>query len=125
MKFARVLIGALVVLGVLSAIAARPASAEMMCTEEMLPTIASLSDCVSHAYAAGHIDNLGVAQALQATLSTAQAALDRGQPAVAINILQAFIYQVQAQAGVHITADHAQHMIEHAQMVIAALSALP
>lgn len=109
----------------LSAFAVVPALADSMCTEVMAPTVASLYDCVQHAYAQGHINDAGVAQSLLAKLSAAQAAVNQGQPAVAVNILQAFIYEVQAQAGVHILADHAQHLVDHAQMVIQALSAQP
>jgi hypothetical protein len=36
--------------------------------------------------------------------------------------LQAFIQNVEAQAGKHIVAEHAGHLVEHATMVIAALS---
>jgi hypothetical protein len=84
-------------------------------------TIESLVHCVHHAQEMGHIANAGVANALQAKLDGAQAALDRGQPDVAINKLNAFVNQVQAQAGVHIHPAHAEHMIMHARMVIAAL----
>ena len=123
MKFTRILLGAFLVLGVVGAVAVRPAAAQEMCPEGMLPTIASLHHCVEHAYAQGYIDNAGVAQSLLPKLNAAQAALDRGQPAVAARLLQAFINQVQARAGVHIQADHAAHMADHAQMVIDALSA--
>jgi len=63
-----------------------------------------------------------VANSLLAKLDAAQAAVDRGQTSVAINKLQAFINEVQAQAGKHIDSMHAQHMVMHAQLVIQALS---
>jgi hypothetical protein len=85
-------------------------------------TVQSLRDCVVHAAAAGHIDSPGVTKSLLATIDAAQAALDRGQTNVAVNDLQAFIQIVEAQAGKHIVAEHAQHLIEHANMVITALS---
>ncbi len=56
-----------------------------------------------------------------AKLHAAQAAEDRGQTATAVNLLGAFINEVQAQAGKYIAQPHAQHMIMHAQMVIQAL----
>ena len=84
-------------------------------------TIQALHHCVMHAYEMGHIDNVGVTQSLLAKLDAAQAAVDRGQPAVAVNLLQAFVQEVRAQAGQHIQAEHAAHMIMHAQQVIAAL----
>ena len=84
-------------------------------------TIASLHHCVGHAYDMGHITNKGVANSLLAKLDAAQAALDRGQPGVAVNLLHAFINEVNAQAGKHIVADHAGHLVEHARNVITAL----
>ena len=97
------------------------ASDEHMCNRDM-NTLESLHHCVNHALEMGHITNDGVANALLAKLDAAQAALDRGQPAVAVNNLNAFINQVQAQSGKHIDPVHADHMIMHAQMVIATLS---
>jgi len=85
------------------------------------PTIDSLKICVEHAASQGFIDNQGVTNSLLAQLDTAQAALDRGQTSVAINTLQAFINEVQAQAGKHIDQPHAGHLVEHAQLVIQAL----
>lgn len=85
------------------------------------PTISSLKACVQHAAAEGFIDNQGVANSLLAKLDAAQAALDQGQTSVAINQLDAFIREVQAQAGKHIDPMHAQHMVMHAHMVIKAL----
>jgi hypothetical protein len=99
--------------------AAVPAHAQDSCSHE--PTIQSLRECVQHAVMEGHIDNADLAQSLFAKLDAAQSALDRGQPAVAVQILQAFIYEVQAQAGVHIDAEHAVHMVMHAQEIIATL----
>ena len=84
-------------------------------------TIASLVTCVQHCKAQGFIDNRGVANSLLAKLHAAQAAEDRGQTATAVNLLDAFIHEVQAQAGKHIAQPHADHMVMHAQMVIQAL----
>ena len=86
-----------------------------------LGTIESLHHCVNHTLEMGHITNAGVGNALLAKLDGAQAALDGGQPAVAVNKLNAFINQVQAQSGKHIDAVHAEHLIMHAQTVIAAI----
>jgi hypothetical protein len=99
---------------------ARPAAADEMDMCDT-PTVQALHHCVLHAVEMGHIDNAGVARSLLAKLDGAQAALDRNQPAVAVNKLQAFIREVQAQAGRHIQAEHAAHMIMHAENVIAAL----
>lgn len=107
---------------VLSLVVAAPALAMdgHDCSGDMT-TISSLPHCVDHALAMGHIDNAGVAASLQAKLDAAQAALDRGQTGVAINILDAFILEVSAQSGKHIDADHATHLIHHAEMVQMAL----
>ena len=85
------------------------------------PTISSLRTCVQHAADQGFIDNQGVTNSLLAKLDAAQAAQDRGQTSEAINQLDAFIHEVQAQAGKHIDPMHAQHLVMHAQMVIQAL----
>ncbi len=118
------ILSVLVLLALLTAALAVPAFAsdEHTCSHDM-NTVESLHHCVNHALEMGHIANAGVGSALLAKLNAAQAAVavDRGQPAVAINLLNAFINQVQAQSGVQIDATHADHMIMHAQMVIAAL----
>lgn len=107
----------------MAVVAAIPAAAmeEHTCPHDM-NTVDSLYHCVNHALEMGHITNAGVAKSLLAKLDAAQAAVDHGQPEVAAKILNAFINEVQAQAGVHIAPMHAEHMIMHAQMVIAALT---
>ncbi len=85
------------------------------------PTINSLEACVEQAANQGIINNQGVANSLLAKLDAAQAAVDRGQTSVAISKLEAFINEVQAQAGKHIEQEHARHLVEHAQVVIEAL----
>ena len=115
----------LVVLVLLSLSATGTVRAQAMTLETcpMTPTIQALHDCVQHAVDQGLIANAGVATSQFAKLDAAQAALDRGQPTVAVQGLQAFIHAVGAQAGQHIDATHATHMILHAQLVIAALQA--
>jgi hypothetical protein len=85
-------------------------------------TIESLQECVVHAADMGHIVNQGVVKSLLAMLDAAQAALDRGQTHVAVNILHAVIQEIEAQAGKHIDSDHAAHLVSHATHVIEALS---
>jgi hypothetical protein len=101
-----------------------PGTARAQTTDDcaLTPTIASLKTCVEHCAIKGIIDNQGVTNSLLAELDAAQAARDRGQTSVAINDLQAFILEVQAQAGKHIDPMHAQHMVMHAQLVIQALT---
>lgn len=101
--------------------AAAPAWAHEDCPEPMEPTIEALHHCVMHAVEMGHIDQSGIATSLLAKLSAAQAAVDSGRTDTAINILNAFIHEVEAQSGIHIEAEHAAHMISHAEMVIEAL----
>ncbi len=84
-------------------------------------TVQGLRECVTHAASYGHIDNAGITKSLLAKLDAAQGAVDRGQPSVAINHLEAFIREVQAQAGKHIDAEHAGHLVAHATSVIEAL----
>jgi glycerol-3-phosphate O-acyltransferase len=112
---------ALLAVGVMAFRPAVAAAEEMEGPGHGMNTVQSLAMCVEHAASMGAITEAGVANSLLAKVAAAQAAVDRGQPAVAVDILQAFIYEVQAQAGVHIEAEHAQHMIAHAEQVIAAL----
>jgi hypothetical protein len=105
------------VLGVFGAV---PAFAQEM-TECDHTTIQSLADCVAHAEEMGHISNPAVALSLLAKVDAAQTAYDGGRTAVAVRLLNAFIYEVKAQAGVTIDAMHAEHMIMHAEAIQAAL----
>lgn len=84
-------------------------------------TLVSLEHCVHHAIESGDIDNAGIAKSLLAKIDAAKAALDRQQVGVAVRTLEAFINEVEAQAGNHIDAVHAQHMVMHAERVIDAL----
>jgi hypothetical protein len=100
-----------------------PGTARAQTTDDcaLTPTIASLVTCVENCAKQGIINNQGVTNSLLAELNAAQVAQVRGQTSVAINDLEAFINEVQAQAGKHIEAQHAQHMVIHAQSVIKAL----
>jgi hypothetical protein len=109
------------ILAVLLLTAAPVSAADAMTCDHADTTIASLHHCVMHAYDMGHITNKGAANSLLVKLDAAQAALDRGQPGVAVNLLRAFTDEVNAQAGTHIAAEHAGHLVEHAQKVITAL----
>ncbi len=84
-------------------------------------TIESLLHCVQHAYAEDHITT-GAYRTLVGQLNAAQAAVDRGQAFVAIDLLQAFIYTVESQAGRTISEPHAGHLLEHANAVLVTLS---
>ena len=95
--------------------------ADMECPGGMEPTIASLRECVEHATVMGHISSSGVALTLLAKLDVAAAAEGRDHVTAAANILEAFINEVRAQSGKTIDAEHADHMIDHTLLVIAAL----
>jgi len=84
-------------------------------------TIASLAEHVEHAAMMGHISNVGVANSLLAKLAAAQAALDRGQTATAVNILNALISELEAQAGKQVLEPHAGCLTHHAHQVHMAL----
>ena len=111
------------VLVVVSLLAVTPvfANAEGECSHAA-STVASLRDCVTHAAEMGHIDNQGVGNSLLAKLDAAQIALDRQQTPVAVAKLEAFLHEVEAQAGKHIDKEHAEHMAMHAQDIIKGLS---
>ncbi len=69
-------------------------------------------------YDAGLIDNKGIMTSLDAKLNAAQAALVRGEPKTARNILSAMINEARAQAGKHVDAGAAQALIEDAEMIL-------
>ena len=106
----------------LSLLAVSPALAheDMGCAHDET-TIASLRECVVHAREMGHIDSDQIAQNLLKKLDKAQASLDSGKVNNAIGLLQGFIEAVEEQSGQHIDPMHAEHLIHHAYMVIAAL----
>lgn len=112
---------ALASLFALTLVAVPSAHAEQMDSCPHLATVQSLRVCVQQMTAEGIIDSQGIAQSLLAKVDAAQAAVDRGQPAVAVNVLQAFVAEVSAQAGKHIAEPHADHLVMHAQLVIQAL----
>ena len=102
----------------LSVSAITPISAQEMdmCSHE--PTVDALHLCVAHAEEHGHIDSAGVARSLHAKLDAAGAALDRGNTVAAVNVLGAFVRQLEAQAGTHVDVMAADHLRMHAALVI-------
>ena len=88
-------------------------------------TVISLHHCIQHAIEMGHVSNAGVAKSLLRKVDAALAAEDRGNTSVAVRILEAFINEVEAQAGIHIDSTHADHMITHATNVIVDLLSPP
>jgi hypothetical protein len=88
-------------------------------------TVISLHHCVQHAFEMGHISNAGVANSLLRKIDAAIAAEDLGNTSLAARILEAFINEVEAQAGIHIDSTHADHMVTHATNVIVDLLSPP
>jgi hypothetical protein len=78
-------------------------------------TIQSLMTSVERFYADGQIDNRDVYKGLMDKL---MAAYKSKKVSTTINILQAFINQVQAQSGKHITTNAAQLLLQDAAYVI-------
>jgi hypothetical protein len=73
-------------------------------TFKVTATIQSLIAGVNRFYSEGKIDNAGVRNSLVQKLNYAQAALDRGNYVAAVNQLGAFINELLAQSGKHVTA---------------------
>ena len=81
-------------------------------------TSQSLVSAVNRFTSEGKIDNSGIQNSLLKKLENAQKDIDKGKLDTAINKLQAFIAEVQAQSGKHITEDAANLLIADAQWVI-------
>lgn len=88
-------------------------------TFNVIATVQSLKASVNRLYAEGKIDRADIRDSLLDKLNTAQAYLNKGNIKAAINALNAFINQVKAQSGKHITKDAAAMLIIDAKWVIA------
>ena len=77
-------------------------------------TFESTAQDIADGLAADEIDNSGIANALLAKLEAAMEATERGQPATAIEILEAFAHEVEAQAGQHLSPDMADLLLDDA-----------
>jgi len=89
---------------------------------EMPLTIEGLITFKEECFASGCIDNKGVANSLDQELKAAKNALDQGQVDTAVNILNAFINEVEAQSGKHISPRCAHLLTEYAERLIELLS---
>jgi parallel beta-helix repeat protein len=69
----------------------------------------------------GEIDNKGIVKSLLAKLNVAQKLIENGKINQAKNILNAFINEVQAQSGKHITLKAADILIESAEYILSHL----
>ena len=117
----RKLLPILAIAAVLLLMAAPAFAAEDHTCDHTGDPIVVLHHCVEHAYEMGRITSKGVRDSLLAKLDAAQAAQDGGNNRAAINMLLAFINEVNAQTGKAIGAEHAGHLLEHANSVIGAL----
>lgn len=88
---------------------------------EAMSQLEDLVDLVDAALEDEDIDCEGVAVALQAQLTQAGARLDADNAAGATRALNAFMHQVEAQSGKHITAAAAEDLVEAAEAIIDAL----
>jgi hypothetical protein len=69
----------------------------------------------------GPVDKGMVVDNLLAKVDAAQVAFDRKQPSVAVQLLQTFIQEVEAQKGRQIRAERASMLTNQAQTVIRAI----
>ena len=88
-------------------------------TFNVTATVDSLLMSVNRFASEGKIDDNGVLNSLVKKLQGVQDSIKKGQTTAAINKLGAFINEVQAQSGKHITTDAANLLIADAQWVIA------
>jgi len=84
-------------------------------------TISQLKTEIEELGSEGEIDNKGIVTSLLAKLNVAQKLIDDGKIGQAKNILNAFINEVQAQSGKHITPEAADILIESAEYILSHL----
>jgi len=87
-------------------------------TFTVIVTAQSIEDDVTQFRQSGAIDNGGIANSLLAKLESAAAKRASGNCSAAANIYSAFINDLQAQSGKHVTAAAAAIMIADAQYLI-------
>ena len=94
-------------------------SSSAMVTFTVKADLPSLVKAVDYFHDRGMIDNDGVYNALMAKLQAITASIDRkGKQDSAANVLQAFINDVTAQSGKHITTEAAALLIADAQWIL-------
>jgi len=84
-------------------------------------TIGELEAEIEELCLEGEIDNRGVVTSLLAKLNAAQTLIAVGKIDQAKTILNAFINEVQAQSGKHITADAAELLLQAAEYILSNL----
>ncbi len=100
----------------------------------VVATAASVTNVVNQILTSGCINNSGVANAFNVKLAAAQSAITAGKPQLAVNILYALLYQLQAQSGNHlatsctisgVTFNSAAALMTDVQTMIAGLNLAP
>jgi hypothetical protein len=86
--------------------------------DECPTTLDTLDDCVTHHWNDGQIHSKGVYNSLISKVNAAISTRDNGNTEAAINILEAFIHQVEALSSKQIDSEAAEHMIHHATKAI-------
>ncbi len=81
-------------------------------------TISSLKTTLMRLYGDGEIDNAGIFNSLYKKLLAVEMAYLKGKTAVAQNVLLAFVKEVMAQKGVHITEEAAEILIGDAYAIL-------
>ena len=84
-------------------------------------TIGELNSEIMELGSGGEIDNQGIVTSLLAKLDAAQKLIDEGKIDQAKNLLNAFINEVQAQSGKHITPEAAELLIQSAEHILSTL----
>ena len=84
-------------------------------------TIGELKTEIEKCWSEGEIDNQGIVTSLLAKLNTAQKLIDDGKIDQAKNILEAFINEVKAQSGKHVTPEAADTLIKSAEHILSNL----
>jgi hypothetical protein len=84
----------------------------------MVATFQGTLDDISNMLALGLIDNKGIAKALSSNINAASNAAAGGDKKAAENILNAFINQVNAQSGKHISGVAPQLLLADANCLL-------
>jgi hypothetical protein len=85
-------------------------------------TIEDLIAYINKSYKTGSINNKGIANSLISKLETARVQLDKGKSKQAINALEAFLNELEAQKGKHVTIDVYEYLRENVGAIIEQIS---
>jgi hypothetical protein len=85
-------------------------------------TIEDLIAYINEAYKTGSVNNKGIANSLISKLETARAQLDKGKSKQAINALEAFLNELEAQRGKHVNIDAYEYLRENVMSIIEQIS---